>query len=511
MKEAKAPDRAPEAPVPQGILANLRYDAPAGLVVFLVAVPLCLGIAVASGAPPISGIIAGICGGLVVPIVSRAELSVSGPAAGLTAVVLAALATLGSFPVFCVAVALAGVMQMGLGALRAGRLSAYVPSSVVQGMLSAIGILIILKQLPHAVGFDKEAFGAEAFVSGGVTTFERLQQAVTAIEPAAVLVSVVGLVLLVLWEKTRLRKLNWMPGPLAAVIAGTVLHEVIGRFSPSLTLSQQHLVDLPPDGLGSALRMPELTALARADVWMVAVTIAVIASLETLLCIEAVDKLDPMARRSPTNRELVAQGLGNTVCGLLGGLPITSVIVRSSANVNAGARTKLSAMVHGLLLVLAVSLAAGLLEKIPLAALAAVLIATGCKLAKPSIFQRLWRLGPAQFVPAAATVAGVVLTDLLRGVAIGLVVSLVFAIRLTSERVVQTVEEGGGYVLRLGSVVPFWARGRVLALLDSLPERSSVIIDAEGASFVDQDVTEAVKNFAEIAARRNIAFETRGL
>ncbi len=507
---------AAEGAAAPGLLSSLKHDLPASIVVFLVALPLCLGIALASGAPLLSGLIAGIAGGLVVPLVSRSELSVSGPAAGLAAIVLAGLATAGSFEAFALAVLIAGALQMALGALRAGAVAGYFPSSVIKGMLTAIGVLLILKQLPHAVGLDSEAFGALSFGSRDENTFSLLARAAGAIQPVAALISAATLVILATWEKVpALRRLTWLPAPLAAVAFAAAANELLLRVSPAIALGREHLVALPamdgPAGLLGALRWPDWSAAARPEVWGLAVTIAIVASLETLLNIDALDQLDPEGRKSPPNRELVAQGAGNMISGLLGGLPITSVIVRSSANVNAGARTRASAFLHGAFLLVAVLFAAPWLTRIPLACLAAILLMTGYKLARPSVLAGVYRLGYAQLVPFAVTVVAIVLTDLLKGVAVGLVVGLAFVLRESMSRVFEVIEEEARVTIRFNKAAYFFCRGKLLALLDRVPSDAHVIVDAEAARYVDHDVADALRGFLDAAPSRNIRVEVRGL
>ena len=497
-------------------LATARSDVPAGLVVFLVALPLCLGIAMASGAPLVSGLVAGIVGGLVVPAVSRAPLSVSGPAAGLTAIVLAGVADLGGFKAFLVATVLAGLLQMGLGALKAGGLGALVPSSVIKGMLAAIGLILILKQLPHALGYDVETFGSDAFLAPtGENTFSLITHALASIEWGAVLVAALSLAFLVLWPKTPFGKLPFLPAALVAVLVGTGVNLALVSFAPEFALGATHLVSLPevdgPAGLWAALHSPDWSALTNPATWTVAVTIALVASIETLLSVEAVDGLDPQRRATPTSRELVAQGLGNTVSGLLGGLPITSVIVRSSANVSAGGRTRLSAVVHGVLLFGAVLYLSPYIMMVPLACLAAVLLQVGYKLVRPSLVRRLWSHGLEQFVPFATTVVAILFTDLLRGVMVGLVVGLVFVLRNKAHRTFTLVDEGEQVVLHINKDVSFIHVPALLGVLRGLPDGTRLKIDATGAEFIDFDIREKLADFVESAPLRGIEVELEGV
>ena len=411
--------------LPRGVVANLRHDGPASLVVFLVAVPLCLGIALASGAPLFSGLIAGVVGGIVVGLASRSQVGVSGPAAGLAVIVLTAIESLGSFEVFLLAVVLAGLLQVALGIARAGVIGYYVPSSVIKGMLAGIGILIVLKQIPHALGVDSDYMGDETFAQAdGFNTITEVARAVSALSPSAVLVSVLGLAILIGWESAavkRVRALAAVPGPLVAVVLGIAAAALAAgtgwAFRPDQMVSIPVATSLAE--IGGLFSFPDFSAIMSGEVWTVAATLAVVASLETLLSVEAGDKLDPYKRVTPTNRELIAQGLGNTVSGLVGGLPVTQVIVRTSANVQSGARTHMSAVYHGVLLLVSVLAFPVLLNQIPLAALAAVLLVVGYKLAKPAVAIGAYRRGWAYFLPFAITVAGIVFVDLLVGIALG--------------------------------------------------------------------------------------------
>jgi len=498
------------------VFANLKYDLPAGLVVFLVALPLCLGIALASGAPLFSGLIAGLAGGLVIPLISRSSLSVSGPAAGLAAIVLVGITKLGAFEVFTLAVVLSGLMQIAFGLVRAGGIANYIPSSVIKGMLTAIGVLLILKQLPHVVGFDVEEFGAMTFAGHEENTFSRIPHALRAMEPGAALIGISGLVMLVIWDKIpALKKLTWLPGPLAVVVIATLTNLLFQQSAPAMALGQEHLVTLPagdgPSVFFGALRMPDWSAVSRPDVWILAVTLAIVASLETLLNMEAVDRIDPWKRKSPPNTELLAQGAGNLVSGLMGGLPVTSVIVRSSANVNAGARTRAAAFFHGVFLLLAVLFASSLLTKIPLAGLAAILLVTGYKLAKPAVFVGMFRLGWGQFVPFVTTVLAIVFTDLLKGIGIGLAVGLVFVVRESMSRVFEVSHQGSRYTVRFLKDAYFFSRGKLIRTFDSMPKGAHVVVDATATHYVDHDVAEAIRLFEQSAAERGIHVEIRGL
>lgn len=494
------------------ILNSLKADLPAAIVVMLVALPLCLGIAVASGAPPLTGIVAGVVGGIVVPLISRSQLSVSGPAAGLVAIVLAGVSSLG-LEAFAAAVVIAGVLQLALGALKAGRVASWFPSSVISGMLAAIGVLLILKQIPHTVGWDAEAFGAESFASQGDNTFSRIPHALSAMSWGAVVVTALSIGALLIFDKVpALRRQKIVPGPLAAVLIGTTAHEAFLRFVPSLGLSADHLVTLPAASeLLSSLTFPDFGAITNPQVWVLAVTLTIVASLETLLNVDAIDKLDPFARRSPPNRELVAQGIGNMVSGMFGGLPITSVVVRSTASLHAGGRTRAAAFFHSVFLLAAVVLAAPLLARIPLASLAAILLLTGYKLAKPAVFKLAHSHGYAHFVPFLVTITAVVLTDLLKGVFLGFAVALLFAVKRAPGQAVEVRESEHEVTIKLEHDVPFYARGKLQAALEQIPENGRVVVDARPAKSVHHDVVDAIKAFAATARRRRIDVEVHGL
>jgi MFS superfamily sulfate permease-like transporter len=456
-------------------------------VVFLVAVPLCLGIALACGAPLFSGIIAGVVGGLVVGAASGSALGVSGPAAGLAVIVLAAITALGSFQAFLLSVVLAGVIQIALGYARAGAIAYYFPSSVIKGMLTGIGLTIMFKQLPHAVGYDSDSAGNLAFAqSDGENTLSAIAGMFSFIQPGALLVAMVSLALLVLWEQPALKRSKlslWIQGPLVAVVVGIVLNAILKRVAPGWAIGASHLVQIPTlDGLGGALAVltfPDFRQLGNPAVYTTALTVAVVASLETLLCVEATDKLDPQKRITPADRELKAQGLGNLISGLLGGLPLTQVIVRSSANIQSGARSKLSAILHGVLLLAAVLTIPALLNRIPLAVLASILLTVGYKLAKPALFVQMYRQGPHQFVPFAATVAGILGTDLLVGIGLGMAVAA-FSILLTNYRNPYFVDGAPGAPMKLvlSEHVTFLHRAAIIRALDAIPSGAKLTIDA---------------------------------
>lgn len=492
--------------------AYFRTDILSGLVVFLVALPLCLGIALASGAPLFAGIIAGIIGGIVVGFLSNSHISVSGPAAGLTAIVLVAISTLGSFEAFLLAVILAGVMQLLLGFAKAGTISNYFPSNVIEGMLAAIGIIIILKQLPHAIGYDKDNEGDFFFIEKGTghNTFSALFDAVNYSHLGAILVTLISLAILIAWTKVAfLKKLTVLPGALVAVVISVILNEIFKATGSSLAISQEHLVSLPipasfADFLGQFSR-PDFSAITNVNVWVVAGTIAAVASIETLLCIEAADKMDPLKRFTNTNTELKAQGVGNLISGLIGGMPMTSVIVRTSANANAGAKTKISAIAHGVFLLVSVIAIPTVLNKIPLACLAAILLMTGWKLANPSVFKHMWESGKFQFTPFIFTVVAVVFTDLLKGVAIGLGVSIFFILRANMRLAYFFKKElhhtGETIYIDLAQEVSFLNKAAIKQTLAHLPENSDVVINAANTLYIDHDVLELIRDFVETGSK----------
>jgi MFS superfamily sulfate permease-like transporter len=506
------------------LFSSLKSDLPASVVVFLVAVPLCLGIALASGAPLAAGVIAGIVGGIVVGAVSGSSLGVSGPAAGLAVIVLTAIQTLGAWETFLVAVVLAGVIQMALGFLRAGIIGYYFPSSVIKGMLTGIGLTIILKQLPHAVGYDADAEGNLGFfnTAGGDNTFSAVTHMFGMIQEGALLVALLSLVVLITWEQPFVKRVKaslWIQGPLVAVVLGIVLNEVFKTMAPGLTIGTTHLVQLPETtgltGLTSLLTFPDFSQLGNVAVYTTAITLAVVASLETLLCVEATDRLDPEKRVTPTNRELKAQGLGNIISGLIGGLPITQVIVRSSANIQSGGRTKLSAILHGALLLLAVMFLPALLNRIPLATLAAILLTVGYKLAKPALFRTMYGLGWGQFLPFIVTIVGILATDLLVGIGLGLVVA-VFQILLTNYSNPYFLEErphkpGEPWQINLSEDVSFLNRAAIMRTLDEIPPGSRVVLDASRSVNIDYDVYEVIKEYEQRAKLIDVDLVVKGL
>ena len=499
------------------IFSNIKYDLPSGLVVFLVALPLCLGIALASGAPLFSGILAGIIGGLIIPIISRSSLSVSGPAAGLTAIVLAGIEKLGSFEIFLAAVMIGGLIQIILGLIRAGSIAYFFPSSIIKGMLAAIGLILILKQLPHAIGYDVEQFGLQDFiVDGGRNTFSMLGEALSHIEVAALIISAISIAIMIMWEKTRLKNIAILPAALVVVIVGTLLNILFQSLYPEIALAQKHLVNLPVPQNGPAdflkeLRMPNWNGFKMKEVWIVGLTIGIVASIESLLSVEAVDQLDPYKRKSPLNRELLAQGAGNLISGLFGGLPVTAVIVRSSANIAAGGRTRMAAIMHGVFLALAVVFISRFLNYIPLASLAAVLLMVGYKLTKPTLYVSMRKEGWPQFLPFIITVVAILLTDLLIGISIGLVIGVFFVIRTNFHSAFKVKKEEDKYVVKFRKDVSFINKASLVQILNRLPEENAVVIDCRRCEFMDHDIREIIENFKFESATRGLEVELRGL
>lgn len=503
--------------------AFFKTDLLAGLVVFLVALPLCLGIALASGAPLFSGIISGIIGGIVVGFLSNSQISVSGPAAGLTAIIVTAIGSLGGFEPFLLAVVLAGIFQLGLGYLKAGSISNYFPSNVIEGMLAAIGIIIILTQLPHAVGYDIEHEGDFFFIDKTINhnIFSDLIDAINFSHPGAVTVSIVSVLILIAFNTSNaLKKIKLLPGALVVVIAGTLINIAFTTFIPSLAISQEHLVNLPiPNSFSDFIGQfttPDFSSITDLNVWIVALTIAIVASIETLLCIEAAVKMDPLKRFTDSNTELKAQGIGNILSGLIGGIPMTSVIVRTSANVNSGGRTKVSAIAHGVFLLLSVLTIPFLLNKIPLASLAGVLIMIGYKLASPTIFKKMWANGKYQFIPFAVTVIAIISTDLLRGIGIGLVVSVFFILRDNLKLAYffnkEHHQEGEHIKINLAQEVSFLNKAAIKQTLYEVPNNSTVTIDASNTVYIDHDVLIIIDEYIRFGSKdKSITVELIGL
>ena len=503
------------------LFANLKSDFASGLVVFLVALPLCLGIAMASGAPLFSGIISGIIGGIVVGYLSKSHISVSGPAAGLTAIVLTAITDLGAFDIFLTAVLIAGLIQLGLGFLKAGGISNYIPTNVIEGMLAGIGIIIILKQLPHAFGYDSDFEGDQSFVqTDGSNTFSTLLSIVDYVQLGSIIIAVLSLIILIAWDKLPfLKKLKLIPGALIAVIVGVVLNEIFISSGSSLAIAKEHLVSLPvPTTLEEFKQIivtPNFSGITNPKVWIIGLTIAIVASIETLLCIEAADRMDIHKRYTDTNVELKAQGIGNLVSSLLGGLPMTSVVVRTSANNNAGAKSKMSAIIHGLLLLLSVLTIPAILNKIPLATLAAILLLVGYKLAKPATFMHFWKNGKYQFIPFIATLLAVVFLDLLKGVALGLIISVIAILRGNMKRAYhfrkEEYQDGDVIHIDLAQEVSFLNKAAIKQTLNEIPENSRVIINAQDTVYIAHDVLDLIKEFKKIRAKEeNIKVKLTG-
>lgn len=497
-------------PKAKDYLKSLSSDIPASIVVFLVALPLCLGIALASGAPLFSGIIAGVVGGIVVGFASRSHLSVSGPAAGLTAIVIAAITTLQSYEVFLVAVVIAGALQMALGFIKAGVIGDYVPNSVIKGMLAAIGLILIIGQIPVLLGDSSTV--VPGIQEEPKNMFVALFHSFSEIHPAVVIIGAICLAFHFVWEKFVTGKqgfIKLVPAPLLIVFIAVGLNHLYSLINPSYTLAGGYLVNIPIASSASEFfsffSMPAWSEAFNTQVWVVAVTIALVASLESLLSIEAVDDLDPYQRVTPTNRELKAQGIGNIISGLIGGLPVTSVIVRSSANVNSGAKTKMSAIYHGAWLLLSVALIPVVLNLIPKTALAAILIFTGYKLAKPVIFKTFYNKGWDQFLPFLITIVIILATDLLKGVIIGIGVGLFFVMRSNFRRAVFVVHDNEKYLFRLRKDVSFLNKAIIKNKLESVPEASKVIIDARRADFIDKDVVEVIEDFMIHAPLKDIS------
>jgi MFS superfamily sulfate permease-like transporter len=529
-------------------LRHAQDDIPAGLVVFLVALPLCLGVALASGAPLFSGLIAGMIGGLIVSWLSGSQLSVSGPAAGLTVIVYNAIESLGSFQGFLMACVLAGIIQLLLGFLRAGIIGAFFPAAVIKGMLAAIGLILIIKQIPHATGYDASYEGDESYMrETAESSFSEVFSAFHALSPGAMIISSVALLILIAWDSRWIKKqplLKFIPAPLVAVIWSIFYNRLIPQWDSKLAVSYKHLVNLPlshsnsnvwihfhipefhgfylswnpqpliswspPETLTAFLSnfsFPDFSYLIHPQTYSIALTLAIIASLETLLSLEATDKLDPLKRLAPTNRELKAQGIGNIISGLIGGLPITAVIVRSSANINAGGKTSLSCFTHGVLLFLSVMFFSEYLNQIPLSCLSAILLHTGYKLAKPTLFKEHFNKGYSQFLPFIFTVVAILLTDLLKGILIGIGIGLFFVIRANYHASISLTKNGSHYLLSFNKDVSFLNKALLRKFILLIEENSTVLIDAHKAQFIDHDILETVEDFIATAADDGIKIE----
>ncbi len=501
------------------LIKNLRYDLPASIVVFFVAVPLCLGIAHASGAPLLSGLISGAVGGLIVGILSKSHLSVSGPANSLMALAITSVQDIGSYEAFLLAVVLAGGFQLLFGLLRLGVISKYFPHCVIYGMLAAIGLILIFKQVPHLLGYDIEAMGVEEFhltnqdmMDSSLTpeqnTFTTILHSVSRITPVISVIGIISLLSLFVWERYLSPRLKTIPGSVVVVLLSTIAASIYNYVYPD-ALSSNHFVNIPEiNGLNSFLEQtsrPDWSFINDLEIYRLALTIAIIASLETLLSIEAIDKLDPNKYVTPTSRELVAQGIGNTISGLLGGLPITSVIVRSSVNLSAGAKTKLSTILHGVLLLIGIFFLASYLNYVPLTGLAAVLIFTGYKLVSPNKLINLYRQGWDQFIPSIITIISILLTDLLVGVAIGLAFSILFIVIKNYRTPAFAISDHGiKKRITLGESLNFLHKYKIVSLLNSIPENTILEIDARKTLFIDHDIEEVIRDFKQTAIQKNI-------
>ena len=486
---------------------TIKNDLPASIVVFFVALPLCLGIALASGAPLFSGLIAGIVGGIIVGALSGSKIGVSGPAAGLAAIVATAIITLGSYEDFLVAVVLGGIIQLIFGVVRLGIIGYFFPSSVIKGMLTGIGIFIILKEIPYF-------FGYEVPVNGG-STWKNIANSIQNIETGPTIIGVIGLAILILWDRVLSKKakiFQLVQGPLVAVVVG-ILFYMLTKSNANFALTKEQLVSVPvPENLDSffgQFTFPNFEVITKAEIWVIAFTIALVASLETLLCVEATDKLDPNKNVTPTNRELLAQGVGNVVSGLIGGLPITQVIVRSSANIQSGGRSKASAIIHGFFLLFAVMLIPTLLNQIPLSVLAAVLFIVGYKLAKPSLFKKMFQLGWKQWLPFLTTIVGIIAIDLLKGLALGLSVGIVVTLikSYQNSHFLNKEDKSNGkpkVKMTLAEEVTFFNKGAILRELDSLTENTHLELDVTKTRFLDNDIIEILEDFQWKAKERNI-------
>jgi MFS superfamily sulfate permease-like transporter len=514
----------------KSIFSNAKSDIGSGVVVFLVALPLCLGIALASGAPFFSGLISGIIGGVVIGILSNSNLSVSGPAAGLAALVLAAITNIGDFRLFLCAVVIAGLFQIGMGLLKLGGISNFFPTSVIKGMLTSIGILIIAKQIPHAFGYDRDEKGRLASIMPfGDEDWHEILKPLHHIDLGVALICLISIVIIIVWEKPFIKnKVKFVPGALVAVAVSIILNEIFKSTGSHLYANSDHLVNIKiassVDEFLGFFTTPDFSGFTNQKVLVTGVMIAIIATLETLLCIEAVDNIDPERNVTSTNRELIAQGIGNSLSGLIGGLPITSVIVRSSANIQAGAKSKLSAIIHGVLLLVCVVLIPSLLNKIPLSALAAILLLTGYKLAKLSVFKQMWDNGKYQFIPFIVTVAVIIGIDLFgmykplkgEGLLVGVIIGLLTAmgsILLGNYKNSyyfhqEEYEKGEVITVNLAEEVSFLNKAAIRQTLDHLPENSKVVIDAHRTRYIDFDVLELIKEFRDIKAPlKNIILE----
>jgi MFS superfamily sulfate permease-like transporter len=505
----------------------VKNDVSAGIVVFFVALPLCLGIALASGAPLFAGVIAGIVGGIIVGAFSGSALGVSGPAAGLAVIVFNAIEELGAWQAFLLSVVLAGILQFIMGLAKLGVIAYYFPSSVIKGMLTGIGLIIILKQIPHALGYNKDYQGNESFQQlNDENTLTALPSAIgntlQFITPGALLITAITMIILLLWETVLTKKhkiFKVIQGPLVAVVVGVILNYLFMSGMINLKLYSDQVVNLPVTAsiadFFNQFMLPDFSRITDLKVYITAFTLAIVASLETLLCVEATDKLDPEKRVTSTNNELKAQGIGNFISGLFGGLPITQVIVRSTANISFGAKTKLSTIIHGILLMVCAMTIPQILNMIPLATLACVLIVVGYKLAKPALFKEMYKLGWSQFIPFMATVIGVVFTDLLQGIALGMIFAVFYILRNNFRNPFYMIknkhEAGLEYKVVLSEEVSFLNKGSILQMLNHVPGNARVVIDGRNSRVIDYDVVEIINNFKTRAEMKNIKLEVVGI
>lgn len=497
-------------------LQHWKTDALAGIVVFLVALPLCLGIALASGAPPFAGVIAGAIGGLVVSLASGSQLSVSGPANGVTIVAAAAIANFG-YRGLLLSVLIAGLIQIALGFMRAGTISAYFPSSVIRGMLAAIGLMLVMKQIPHALGYDNSSEDDVSFLDeSGQAELSIIEQALNSVSPGAILLSATCILILLLWDTRWIKSnkvLSLIPAPLIVVVYGVIFDLLMTKYALYFSILPEHLVNLPAfesfQHLWSEIVFPDFSMITNPHIFTTALTLALIASLESLLSLEAADKLDPLKRIAPTDQELKAQGIGNFLSGLLGGLPISAVIVRTSVNINAGGKTKLASFIHGLCITISVIFFVEYMNLIPLSCLAAILIVTGLKLSRPAIFQELYQQGWDQFLPFIITIFAMLTLDSLRGVAIGLAVGLIYVLKNNYHQAFTITKDGNNYLLRLKKDVSFIHKAPLRQILNTIPENSSLLIDGSRASFIDRDIIETINDFVKAGSDYNINVELK--
>jgi len=494
-----------------------KHDLPAGLSVFLVALPLCLGIALASGAPLYAGLLSGIIGGMIVPLISNSQLAVSGPAAGLTTLVATSIASMGDYKVFLLTVVIAGAFQIVLGLLKLGLIANYFPSSVIKGMLAAIGIILIMKQIPLAIGYDQPDFWTSGFLNLFTSNhfLGNIQNFYNHTTRAAVLIALSGISILLFFQHPRAKKWKVIPAPLVVVLLGILINGLLNDYIQTHALKQTQLVQIS-NNLFESILFPDFSKLFDTlQIWKDGILIGLLASLETLLCIEAIDKLDKKNRITPINQELLAQGVGNIACGCLGALPITAVVVRGAANVDAGARTKMAAFTHGLFLLLAVLLIPFILNKIPYASLSAILLVTGLNLTKPKLYRNMWSLGWKQFIPFSITILVILSTDLLIGVSIGLLLSIYFIIQnnFKAEYKItrKTINGIESEYIKLNTNVSFLNKVKLRQVLDEVPEYCVLTIDGGECNFIDYDILEIISEFENKAHDRHIELHLIGI